>query len=75
MAEKILGEKKKQEGTDLPQGKKKHYETTEIKSLIASLWANSSMEQNKAFRNRFLCMYIKRFKRDKGGNVNQQGKD
>lgn len=71
MAEKILG--KKMKGNLTYHRKRKHYETTEVKSLIASLWANT-VQWNKAFRNRFMGMYIKRFNRNKDGEVNQ-GKD
>lgn len=41
---------------------------------MTSPWTNRSVEWNKAFRNRFMCMYT-RSNNEKGRNVNQWGKD
>lgn len=64
---KFWENKNNERGLDLQQ-KKIHSETTEEFDCQSVRKEVSGTEQS---RSRFMCMYIKRFNSDKGGNVNR----
>lgn len=72
------GNTKIMRGLDPPE-KKIYYSTIEtikttIKTVVSTPQTKRSVEENKAFRNRLMCMYTKRFNNHKDGNVNRVGK-